>query len=465
MKNISISTVILVATLWCNTSFATEPFVISGTWERPGNATEIVLYQIVYGRLERVSSGALQEDRSFALAFAPQTEGFFVVGTGRPTIRVDQYTFWMKPGDRLRIAVNDTSYTLVGENSPENIAMTAWHNFIQPLEWRSFYFTRRGSADAIYTEFFPLLEERVRHPFVARPTGNRNFDELFAKYRHFDLIHCAVHFLMTPRRVHPRDEDFPDFYRQLDVRNFDNTDILIFPYQLLPNMLFVQNRLGEADLIDGSPSVALINMFTNDTLKGEIFLTGIMPGVRELLRMQEVNRLFAKYVVTEDQRRRFLREIERVNRLHLEQGIGAPGFDFTYNDVHGNEVSFSDFRGRIVYLNVWATWCAPCRAELPHKKRIEEHFAGNDNIVFVNVSLDNLRDIQRWRGFVKDNELGGVQLHGNIDGPMNFRTLYGITGIPRFMIFDKQGNIISTDASRPSSPEIIPLLTRLLEQR
>jgi thiol-disulfide isomerase/thioredoxin len=119
----------------------------------------------------------------------------------------------------------------------------------------------------------------------------------------------------------------------------------------------------------------------------------------------------------------------------------------------------------VVYLNVWATWCAPCRAEIPHKKRLEEHFADNADIVFVNVSVDNLRDLQRWRDFVASHQLGGVQLHGNIDGPMNIRTLYGITGIPRFMIFDRQGNIVSTDAPRPSSPEILPLLTRLLEQR
>ncbi|MCL2416447.1 MAG: TlpA family protein disulfide reductase [Bacteroidales bacterium] len=442
----------------------TEHFVISGTWERAGNATQINLYQIVYGRLERVSVGTLQADRSFTLAFTPQTEGFFVVGTGNPAVRADQYTFWMKPGDHLRIAVNDSTYTLVGnQNSAENVAMKAWHDFIQPLEQSAFYWQRFASMS--YTEFFRLLEEKIQNPFVAQPTGNRAFDELFAKYRQFDLIHCAVQLLMIPRSRHPRLEDFPNFYRELKVQNFDNTDILIFPYRLLPNILFIQNKFTEEDLIAGNPGIALMGMLTNDTLKGEIFLNDVLASIRELPRMQEANTQFAKYITTDDQQRRFEREIERVNRLHLEHGIGNPGLDFTYRDVNGNEVSFSDFRGRVVYLNVWATWCAPCRAEIPHKKRIEEHFAGNDNIVFVGVSIDNPRDIQRWKDFVASNELGGVQLHGNIGGPMDIRTLYGITGIPRFMLFDKQGNIVSIDAPRPSSPEIIPLLTRLLEQR
>ena len=454
----------MLAILLFKTGIANEPFIISGTWDRPGAVTAVNLYQITHGRLDRVNASVIQDDRSFTVAFTPQDEGFFVVGTGSPTMRMDQYTFWMKPGDHLQIAVNDTSFTLVGENSPENVAMTAWHNFIQPLEWRAFYFQRGGTADVTYVEFFPLLEERVRNPFVAQPTGNRRFDEMFAKYRKFDLMHCAINFVMTPRRAHPATENFPDFYRNLNIADFDNTDILMFPYRLLTQIFFIQNRFTEEHDPRENLNMILMNVLTNDTLKGEVFLS-LLSGVRELPAMQDLNRQFAHYIVTDDQRRRFEREIERVNTLHLEQGVGNPGLDFTYQDVNGNQVSFSDFRGRVVYLNVWATWCAPCRAEIPHKKRVEEHFAGNENIVFVSVSVDHLRDLQRWRDFVASHELGGVQLHGNIEGPTNIRTLYGITGIPRFMLFDKQGNIVSTDAPRPSSPEIIPLLTRLLEQR
>jgi len=464
MKKYTKIAITLLAVLLFKTSTANEPFVVSGTWERSGNATAVNLYQMVHGRLDRVSASVLQADGSFTLAFTPQNEGFVVVGTGNPVMRMNQYTFWMRPGDHLRIAVNDSSYTLIGENSPENVAMTAWHNFIQPLEWQSFYFQRGRTASTTYVEFFPLLEDRVRNPFVAQPTGNRLFDELFEKYRRFDLIHCAINFVMTPRRAQPALASFPDFYRNLNIMDFDNTDIFVFPYRILTSILHIQNRFTQEYSPDENLNFVLMNILTNDTLKGEVFLNMLL-GVRELPAMQDLNRQFARYIVTPDQQRRFDLEIERINALHLEQGVGSPGLDFTYNDVDGNPVSFSDFRGRVVYLNVWATWCAPCRAEIPHKKRLEEHFAGNADIVFVNVSLDNLRDLQRWRDFVATHQLGGVQLHGNIDGPMNMRTLYGITGIPRFMIFDRQGNIVSTDAPRPSSPEIIPLLTQVLGQR
>jgi thiol-disulfide isomerase/thioredoxin len=476
MKKIITTTIILATILLSEAGFARNaPFIVSGEWHRGANVTEIYLYKIVYGRLERVSVALLQDDRSFVMAFSPQEEGFFVIGTGSPALRRDKYTFYFKPGDQLNFIVNDSSYTLVGENTRENIAMTAWHNFIQPLEQLSFYTT------ATFREFFPLLEERVQNPFTPTRTSNRTFDYLFAKYRKFDLVHCAITFSMRPisipvghpnpeelrRSLHPTNDDFPEFYRNLRVQDFgDNADILMFPYRLLPNILFIQNRFSDENLFGDNPNIALIErLLTNDTLKGEIFLTGILSGVRELPRMQEVNDRFAKYIVTQDQQRRFNQDIERINRLHLEQGIGTPGFDFTYKDVHGNDVSFSDFRGKIVYVDVWATWCGPCIAEIPHKKRIKEHFVGNPNIEFVSISTDRPRDIQKWKDFVAENGLTGFQLHGNVDSPMNISRLYNISGIPRFLLFDKQGNIVSTDAPRPSSPEIIPLLTRLLQQR
>jgi thiol-disulfide isomerase/thioredoxin len=111
---------------------------------------------------------------------------------------------------------------------------------------------------------------------------------------------------------------------------------------------------------------------------------------------------------------------------------------------------------------VWATWCGPCRAEIPHLKKVKDYFAENKNIVFVGISTDNPRDTQKWKDFVTKEKPGGIQLHGNIEGPMNISRLYQITGIPRFLLFDKQGNIVSLDAPRPSSAELIPMLTRLL---
>jgi thiol-disulfide isomerase/thioredoxin len=233
------------------------------------------------------------------------------------------------------------------------------------------------------------------------------------------------------------------------------TDLFIFPRGI--NLLM--NSLTDKTTIEDA-----INATQNDTLKGEVFLS-MLAVVKQLPEMQDLGRRYAQYILTDDQKARFDREIERINRLHIEMGVGASGLDFTYKDANGNDVSFSDFRGKFVYIDVWATWCTPCLAEIPHFKNLEKQFANNDNIVFVGISTDHLRDIHRWKNFIANHNLGihgDIQLHGNVDGPTNISKLYGIIGIPHYLLFDKNGNIVSIDAPRPSSAEIVPMLNRLL---
>tara|TARA_B100000945_G_scaffold277434_1_gene242655 strand:- start:105 stop:743 length:639 start_codon:yes stop_codon:yes gene_type:complete len=132
---------------------------------------------------------------------------------------------------------------------------------------------------------------------------------------------------------------------------------------------------------------------------------------------------------------------------------GEPAIDFTYPDKDGNELSLSSFKGNLVYVDVWATWCGPCRAEIPSLQKLESDYHGKD-IIFMSISVDT--DKEAWEKMVEEEELGGVQLWG--DGWSKITKDYAIFGIPRFMLFDTQGNVISTNAPRPSSDDIRGLL-------
>ena len=137
---------------------------------------------------------------------------------------------------------------------------------------------------------------------------------------------------------------------------------------------------------------------------------------------------------------------------------GDTAIDFAYPDKEGEEFSLSDFKGTLVYVDVWATWCGPCRAEIPSLQKLEEEYDGNCKITFLSISVDT--DKNTWLKMVKEKELGGVQLWA--DGWSQITKDYAIFGIPRFMLFSANGTVISTDAPRPSSNEIRPLLNRNL---
>lgn len=137
---------------------------------------------------------------------------------------------------------------------------------------------------------------------------------------------------------------------------------------------------------------------------------------------------------------------------------GNPSLAFTYTDIDGKSVSSADLKGKFVYIDVWATWCGPCRGELPSLKKLEEAYAGKD-IHFLSLSCD--KDKKAWENMVKKDELKGIQLH--MGGDRAFMEAYRINGIPRFILLDRDGNIISANMSRPSSAKTAAKFDELLK--
>lgn len=152
---------------------------------------------------------------------------------------------------------------------------------------------------------------------------------------------------------------------------------------------------------------------------------------------------------------------------YLQQSFGLKKLNgtnsptFNYENHKGGNTKLEDFKGKYVYIDMWATWCGPCRAEIPHLKNLEKEMHGK-NIEFVSISIDPAKDKEKWKKFVTEKELGGVQLMADKDWNSQFVLDYAIQGIPRFILIDPNGKIVNADAPRPSSKEIKELLKGLL---
>lgn len=138
---------------------------------------------------------------------------------------------------------------------------------------------------------------------------------------------------------------------------------------------------------------------------------------------------------------------------------GQPSPTFKYLDINGKEVSLEDLKGKYVYIDIWATWCGPCCGEIPHLQKLEHQYAGR-NIHFVSISCD--KDKAAWEAKVKKDNMGGIQLHTGGDNTFldTYRTL-GVTGIPRFILLDKEGKIIDAFMTRPSDPATVATFNAL----
>ena len=139
---------------------------------------------------------------------------------------------------------------------------------------------------------------------------------------------------------------------------------------------------------------------------------------------------------------------------------GKPSPMFTYPDINGKNVSLNSLKGKYVYIDVWATWCGPCKVQIPYLKEIEEKYKGKD-ITFVGLSIDTQENKSKWLQMVKERGLGGYQVLADNDWKSDFIKGYFITGIPRFILIDPKGNIVSADAPRPSEPALLKLFEDL----
>ena len=136
---------------------------------------------------------------------------------------------------------------------------------------------------------------------------------------------------------------------------------------------------------------------------------------------------------------------------------GDPSPKFNYPNTKGVKVSLDELKGKYVYVDVWATWCGPCKQQIPYLKKLHEEYS-DKNIAIVSLSIDKASNKDKWLRMVADEKLTGIQIMADNN---DFAAAYNINGIPRFILIDPEGNIVDSDAPRPSDPKLKQLFNSL----
>lgn len=240
--------------------------------------------------------------------------------------------------------------------------------------------------------------------------------------------------------------DFNDKWLFLsEYRNFlINAVSSLSQWKNIPHKGSLRSALyAEQYVVHASIREILINYYANSHVRNHG-----LKGADELVA------LFKKHVKRPDLIRKFQTLCGTWERI--ADGYYAPSFSCI--NVDDEVITLKELRGKPVYIDVWATWCVPCKKEIPYLKVLEEEYG--TRIHFVSISIDKNKDA--WKKMIQKGGMNGVQLHYN--GDERFINDYMIKGIPRFILLDEEGRIVSANAVRPSDPKIRNLLEKSLKR-
>ena len=411
---------------------------------------KVTLFKVYNGRLVEVATSTPDAQGRFAFRFTPEYEGLYSVGTGNALNQQDLNRFYFKGGEEVNYKVIKGGYDLVGKNSKENEALYSWDKQARTFKEKG---TTPGGMST-YVDFFPEVETfkgKVATIGKSVKTGNPKFDALFPTLVDYDFAYYAISYLNMPRSAHPSKEEMSEYYTTFDADHYLTKQLLDMPYgdRFLTGLVY-----RKVDLASRPTFEQQVAAIPDDVLKGQ-FVVGRLESSRSYNDFQEMNEAFNKYFTLEEQKQR----AAAVEAKLVETKTGVPAFKFAYPDVTGKKVALDDLKGKLVLVDLWATWCGPCRAEEPHWEKLNEEYK-DKAVAFVGVSVD--QDKPKWEEYVKTKHMKGIQIHAGTGNELS--NAYKVTGIPRYILIDKAGNLITADSPRPSDPKLKSLLDEWLKK-
>ncbi|MDQ0108728.1 thiol-disulfide isomerase/thioredoxin [Chitinophaga terrae (ex Kim and Jung 2007)] len=146
---------------------------------------------------------------------------------------------------------------------------------------------------------------------------------------------------------------------------------------------------------------------------------------------------------------------------------GRVAYNFTINS-EGRNVRLSDFRGKLVVIDFWATWCTYCKAKLPRYREIKEQFAGKPGIVFLTVSMDDIGEAELWKQLSEKFQITGpdnLLMNTALAETTKIREQYKLTGVPRYILIDENGKFLNSSLSIALGDEVVEEITRCYNER
>ncbi len=434
-------------------------------------------YAVFSGKIENLTEGKISlwnsnkifddiivnKDSTFLDTINNVKSGFYTFKYGK-----EQSKIYLKPGYNINLSLDakqfDESIKYSGEGSYDNNYLA--QKFLKEEDLNKFLSYRNlGALDE--ADFVHKMDS-VKKLQLTYLEEQKDLDSTLKNLEEGDIIYGwanHMHNYEAYKRYISKNNDFkvsenyPDFSKGLNIE--DESLIDVMNYKMYLQNYYYQKFSEELKNEEADRQITYLELISKN-VKSQKIINALLYsdakyGITYTGELQKYYDLFMANSTDEENKKDIT---DKYNKLiKLSKGNVSPKF-VDYENYKGGTTSLDDLKGKYVYIDVWATWCGPCKREIPYLKEITKKYDGK-NITFVSMSIDKKEAYDAWRKMVGDEKLEGVQLFAPNDWKSDFVTDYGIMGIPRFILIDPEGNIVNANAPRPSSKELIKLLTDL----
>ncbi|WP_369048945.1 TlpA family protein disulfide reductase [Tenacibaculum sp. UWU-22] len=451
MKKIIIAALTLTL-VSCSTLEKKDYALFSGTIKNP-NSTKLT---IVGANNEKIKEINVSKTGVFADTLHNVT-GFYMFSDG-----VESSSIYLKNGDDLKLTIDtkqfDESIVYTGKGSKVNNFLAQKYLITENLgSNQSLYslgeatFLKKATAlkdtletalKGLDTDFATTEKKEINYDYIARLANYENAHKYYTKDTTFTVSNAFPNPLKNLDLENEEEFKNSSAYKGIVVRNF---------YKKADNKAKAEN------IPFTDAAIALIKNIKGETIKNTLLYNLSYEVSASNKNAKELYNDIIALSTDEDFKLDLTKKYNIIKSL--VKGNNSPTFK-NYENNAGGTSSLEDFKGKYVYIDVWATWCAPCKAEIPFLKEVEKKYH-KKNIAFVSISVDTKKTHDKWKKMIVDKDLKGTQLIADNDWDSDFIKNYGINGIPRFILIDPEGKIITADAPRPSDKELIDLFNDL----
>lgn len=331
----------------------------------------------------------------------------------------------------------DDELELTYSTNVKNIKDEAFSNYRLSEKFKAYYF------DSTYSQLAKILMASVLSK--GGISGLRSAENKNKKYTEEEVkTMLAMVKIENPKKI--ASKNYIDFLKWHDSYRIDNLPESTKKLNSIEEekLNWIEQKFSFRDTFYKNQEIVYL-LWVNDIGSNYTKQSDLLTGL--------TNRVIKKY--PNGKYNKALKKLADKNQ-RLTKGNPAP--DFELEDINGKKVKLTDLRGKVLYVEFWASWCLPCVFEMKKVKKIKEHYKSNKDLMFVYISREENKDA--WKYGIKEHKVEGLNLFGNNTGVIE---KYDADGVPKFVLIDREGKIISSNAPRPSEEGLISVLDDALK--